>query len=102
MIGNRRATICILTLFSLYLVPDVSSQRAIVSLGKRLQQRFSGSNKQHISDFAEGEKTKSSSTRWYEASTTTLLLVALGLYFYKRFAGGGEFAIQWIWQRQIT
>jgi hypothetical protein len=94
MIGHRRTTIYIVTLLFVLLTRAVSSQRAIVSLGKRLQQRFSGSNKQHISDFTEGEKTKNSSgSTWYEPSITTFLIVVLGLYFQKRIADGGEFAI---------
>lgn len=93
MIQAHRKRIYILIICTIVFFQNVSSQRAIVSLGKRIQQRFSG-NKQHVSDFPEGEKRDDHSiTRRHLAAATTFLLAVLGYYSQKRFAGGGEFAV---------
>jgi hypothetical protein len=91
MIQSRKKLFNILFIFTLFHFQTVSSQRVIVSLGKRIQQHFSG-NKQHIKDSYEGEKSYDDSvSRRNLAAATTLLLVVLGYYTQKRFAGGGEF-----------
>ena len=95
MIQVQKKLLLVYVIFicSLFHFQNVSSQRAIVSLGKRIQQRFSG-NRQHISDSKEGEISYHDSiTRRHVAAATTLLFVVLGCYFQKRFAGGGEFAV---------
>jgi hypothetical protein len=93
MIQAYKKLLYLLLICTLFPFQTVCSQRAIVSLGKRLlQQRLSG-NKQHVCDSQEGEKSYNNSiTRRHIAGATTLLLVVLGYYSQKRFAGGGEFA----------
>ena len=93
MIQTKKKLLCILFICTLFHFQTVYSQRAIVSLGKRIQQRFSG-NKQHVSDSHEGEKNNDKFImRRHLAAATTLLLVVLGYYSQKCFAGGGEFAV---------
>jgi hypothetical protein len=93
MIQAQKKLLCILLICTSFHFQTVCSQRAIVSLGKRIQQRFSG-NKQHVSDSHEGEKSNDNSiTRRHLAAATTFLLVVLGYYSQKHFAGGGEFAV---------
>ena len=92
MMQAQKKLLYVVLICVFYLSQTVCSQRAIVSLGKRIQQRFSG-NKRHISDSHEGEQRHDNSiTRRHLAGVTTLLLVVLGYYSQKRFAGGGEFA----------
>ena len=94
MIQAQRKRLYILIICYVFLVQTVFSQRAIFSLGKRIQQRFSG-NKQHVSDSLEGEKSNDSSItrRHLAAAATTFVLVVLGFCSQKRFAGGGEFDV---------
>lgn len=93
MIQAQRKRIYILIICYLFLAQKVIGQRAIFSLGKRIQKRFSG-NKQHVSDSPEGEKSNDSSiTRRHLAAATTFVLVVLGYCCQKRVAGGGEFVV---------
>ncbi len=91
MIQIQRKGLYVLIVCAVFQFQTVCGQRAIFSLGKRLQQRFSGNPPSHVSDVPSGEND--TMTKWHlAAAATTLLLVVLGYSSQKRVAAGGEFA----------
>lgn len=87
---QRKGLYVLIIICAVFQIPTVCGQRAIFSLGKRLQQQFSG-HPQHVRD-PPGEND--SATKWHlaAAAATTFLLVVLGYSSQKRVAAGGEFA----------
>jgi hypothetical protein len=86
---QRKGLYVLIIICAVFQIPTVCGQRAIFSLGKRLQQQFSG-HPQHVPD-PPGEND--SATKWHlAAAATTFLLVVLGYSSQKRVAAGGEFA----------
>ena len=85
---QRKGLYVLIIICAVFQIPTVCGQRAIFSLGKRLQQQFSG---HHVRD-PPGEND--SATKWHlaAAAATTFLLVVLGYSSQKRVAAGGEFA----------
>ena len=77
--GNN---LCWLVLFIL-LLERVNGQRAIVSLGKRIQNQF-GRKHQENKNFISGEKIHEPDRQWYELTAKIVILLALGHYSYKK------------------
>jgi hypothetical protein len=79
MVVFRIKAACLpLFLCCLFLIQEVSSQRAIVSLGKRLQNRFGSSQRQRPDASTPGENDASSNRQHWSYIAAAVVCVALG------------------------
>jgi hypothetical protein len=91
---SSRGKIFRLLAFScLFLLQAVSCQRAIVSLGKRIKNRFGSKQPPpHGADESTtGEERSNADSKWCKVAVATILFVALGKYSRKKFAGDANF-----------
>jgi hypothetical protein len=83
IVFRRNSSFILLFLCFIFLTPEVSCQRAIVSLGKRLQNRFGRSQQKRPVTPTAGEKDTSSGRQNWSYIAVAVLCVALG---------GGQFS----------